>query len=431
LSTQKALQTLDKTLKVAVQERDAEAKNVATLRDQLRNLPSAEDIVALRAKHAHLTKQRQLWQTFETASRDLATVRPQHEASERTISECKTALEAAQKALSGCDDKLSKLAQQVQTVRQLLQAEHDLHTLASTVGSLNDHDDMPPVLQSKALAPVPLIVAHLSTRLHHYQTCYTAYAQDRTQASQFLQQSKTALARVKQSFHEQRGRHEALSQQCDELQRQLEDDHYREADLNHARLTQQIALYDRAIDDMKRYHRARADAIVRYHQETMTEINRILDELWKQSYQGGDIETIRIVSERRKNTHIYDYRVVMQMAGATEVQTKDMRAYASRGQQVLAALMIRFAFVRAFSLHTNLLVLDEPTTNLDAEHVRMLASTLNRIIAMHPRGTLQLVVITHNRAFVEQLCKSQHADYYYRLSRTPYTTVNKEPIRTL
>lgn len=432
LSTQQSLTQLHKTVQSATQERDAESKQVAALRERLQNVPSDDEIAALRATQAELRKQRIASRTFESTSKEVDALQTKYNTTQKTMETYRVALKHAHEALTLCDQKLAKVAQKTQAFRQLIQAEHDLQALQDCVVQLSTDDgEEIPILQSDALAPLPQIAAHQTARLQHYQTRYTSYAQDQTQASQLLRQSKEALGRVKQTYHEQRGRHEALAHQCNELQSQLEDEHYREADLNHARLTKQIATYTRAIDDMKRYHRARADAIVRYHQETMTEINRILDELWKQSYQGGDIETIRIVSERRKNTHIYDYRVVMQMTGASDVQTKDMRAYASRGQQVLACMMIRFAFARAFSLHTNLMVLDEPTTNLDSEHVRMLANTLKRIIAIHPKGTLQLVVITHNRAFVEQLCKSQHADYYYQLRRTPYTTVIKKPIRTL
>jgi len=43
------------------------------------------------------------------------------------------------------------------------------------------------------------------------------------------------------------------------------------------------------------------------------------------------------------------------------------------GQKVLASIVIRLALAEVFSSNARLLALDEPTTNLDREHINNLA----------------------------------------------------------
>ncbi len=385
----------------------------------------------LKATHATLEQlrdKRQLCDQLARYEAEYTTRQKECDAEAQRYMEAKRALEAVRVQMQSGDVALSEAAKQAQLLRQVANAERVLTNLQQCVAPVSKAN--PDAFAAVERPSIATLLSHVAERTTHFKALYTQLTKP-AEPNVALDQAQTRLAQLRATYHQQSGRYETVVQQCEHLTRQLEDPQFREADVRHAQVTKRIDLYTKVVDDMIRYHRARADAIVRYHHETMTEINRILDELWKQSYQGDDIESIRIVSERRGQTNIYDYRVMMRMTGATMQQDKDMRAYASRGQQVLAALMIRFAFARAFSLRTNLLVLDEPTTNLDAEHVRMLAATLNRIIALHQDGNLQLVVITHNQQFVEQLCKSQHADHYYRITRDPHTTITKEAIRAL
>lgn len=63
--------------------------------------------------------------------------------------------------------------------------------------------------------------------------------------------------------------------------------------------------------------------------------------------------------------------------GNTEL---DMRGRCSAGQKVLASIIIRLALAETFCLNCGVMVLDEPTTNLDAENVEALAQCLIGII---------------------------------------------------
>ena len=63
--------------------------------------------------------------------------------------------------------------------------------------------------------------------------------------------------------------------------------------------------------------------------------------------------------------------------GDTEL---DMRGRCSAGQKVLSSIIIRLALAETFCLNCGVMVLDEPTTNLDAENVEGLAQSLVDII---------------------------------------------------
>ena len=58
----------------------------------------------------------------------------------------------------------------------------------------------------------------------------------------------------------------------------------------------------------------------------------------------------------------------------------DMRGRCSAGQKVLTCIIIRLALAETFCLHSGLLALDEPTTNLDKDNVDGLAQALADIV---------------------------------------------------
>ena len=60
----------------------------------------------------------------------------------------------------------------------------------------------------------------------------------------------------------------------------------------------------------------------------------------------------------------------------------DMRGRCSAGQKVLASIIIRLALAVTFCLNCGILVLDEPTTNLDTENMEGLAQSLADIIRL-------------------------------------------------
>lgn len=129
-----------------------------------------------------------------------------------------------------------------------------------------------------------------------------------------------------------------------------------------------------AIEDLDKYSKALDQAIMKYHSLKMDEINKIIREIWTNTYQGADIDTIEIRADHDAagGARSYNYRVVM-IKGDTEL---DMRGRSSAGQRVLTSLIIRLALAETFGLHCGILALDEPTTNLDHDNIESLANSL-------------------------------------------------------
>lgn len=83
----------------------------------------------------------------------------------------------------------------------------------------------------------------------------------------------------------------------------------------------------------------------------MEEVNRIAGELWQSTYQGTDVDTIIIRSEKETESQTstvrtYNYRVVM----VKQDVEMDMRGRCSAGQKVLASIIIRLALAECFGV---------------------------------------------------------------------------------
>jgi DNA repair protein RAD50 len=202
--------------------------------------------------------------------------------------------------------------------------------------------------------------------------------------------------------------------------KQLVDDYeieYKDAAKQYKLAHIQVETTKACIEDLGRYVGALDKAIMKYHTLKMEEINRIIDELWRKTYQGTDIDTILIKSEN-ENARLnksYNYRVCM-VKSDTEM---DMRGRCSAGQRVLASIIIRLALAECFGVNCGLIALDEPTTNLDQDNIRALATSLSEIIKVRRhQKNFQLIVITHDEEFLRAMQCGDYADNYWRVSRS-------------
>jgi len=203
-----------------------------------------------------------------------------------------------------------------------------------------------------------------------------------------------------------------------------------------ARLQTKLAL----VTDLGTCYKATDDGVMKFHHEKMAEINRIIDELWKGTYMGNDVESIMIKADPGatkksrtgtiKTRRSYNYRVVMVKNGVE----LDMRGRCSAGQKVLASIIIRLALAECFGLNFGMIALDEPTTNLDEENIESLAKALNKIIELRSvQSNFQLIVITHDEKFLRYMNAVEFTDHYFKVVRDErlHSTINKVTINTL
>ncbi|KAK1259931.1 DNA repair protein RAD50 [Acorus gramineus] len=219
----------------------------------------------------------------------------------------------------------------------------------------------------------------------------------------------------------------------------LKQTQYNDIDRRYLNQLIQLKTTEMANKDLDRYYNALDKALMRFHTMKMEEINKIIRELWQQTYRGQDIDYISIHSDTEgAGSRSYSYRVLMQ-TGDAELE---MRGRCSAGQKVqpfefedelqpgqnnvLASIIIRLALAETFCLNCGILALDEPTTNLDGPNAESLAATLLRIMEDRKgQENFQLIVITHDERFAQLIGQRQHAEKYYRITKDEHRG-NKE-----
>ncbi|KAF2664025.1 hypothetical protein BT63DRAFT_418168 [Microthyrium microscopicum] len=191
---------------------------------------------------------------------------------------------------------------------------------------------------------------------------------------------------------------------------------YKDAIVVYQRCFITLKVTESAISDLDKYAKALDKAILKYHSAKMDEINRIIEELWRKTYRGSDVDTIFIRSDPDSGkAKSYNYRVVMVKQDAE----MDMRGRCSAGQKVLASIIIRLALAECFSTKCGVIALDEPTTNLDRDNIRSLGQSLNELIRYRRKqANFQLIVITHDEEFLRQMKCADLCDEYFRISRS-------------
>ncbi|KAG9136172.1 hypothetical protein Leryth_003783 [Lithospermum erythrorhizon] len=195
----------------------------------------------------------------------------------------------------------------------------------------------------------------------------------------------------------------------------LKQSQYKDIDRRYFDQLIQLKTTEMANKDLDKYYNALDKALMRFHAMKMEEINKIIRELWQQTYRGQDIDYICIHSDSAgAGTRSYSYKVLMQTGNAE----LEMRGRCSAGQKVLASLIIRLALAETFCLNCGILALDEPTTNLDGPNSASLAAALLRIMEdRRGQENFQMIVITHDERFAQLIGQRQLAEKYYRISK--------------
>ncbi|KAI7908021.1 uncharacterized protein BX663DRAFT_17763 [Cokeromyces recurvatus] len=191
---------------------------------------------------------------------------------------------------------------------------------------------------------------------------------------------------------------------------------YSDVDGRYGRLFLDVRTNEIANNDLEKYTKILQTAIMKYHSLKMQNLNKIIKDLWIDTYKGGDIDYIEIRADNEGTTanRTFNYRVVMIKNGSE----LNMRGRCSAGQKVLASIIIRLALAETFCVNCGIFTLDEPTTNLDRDNIESLAENLARIIKKRrQQSNLQFVIITHDEEFVEYLSRENILEKYYRVQK--------------
>ena len=123
--------------------------------------------------------------------------------------------------------------------------------------------------------------------------------------------------------------------------------------------------------------------------ELILAVNEVMAELWTQLYPYDKWTSIRLDASEE------DY--VLQLKEREGLWVA-VAGFASGGERMLANLVLRLAFAKVLAQGMNILILDEPTHNLDDKAI----STLVEVIQNRLSGFLgQLFIVTHDEKLAE------------------------------
>ncbi|KAJ2449121.1 DNA repair protein rad50 [Coemansia sp. RSA 2336] len=325
-------------------------------------------------------------------------------------------LSAKQRELSDNIRLRANLSEQERIKAELKTAQESQANLESQLSQIYD-DNVDDAASAASDEEVDLISGVSRKRRHRGGNGDQVVAKRRGNGGARLQERRDVLnAKLSELTNKRAGLQGEVKQLEDQekrLARELSTE-YKNVDELHKNQLVQCRTEEIANSDAEKFTKALDAAIMRYHSLKMQDINKIIRELWLNTYQGNDIDTIEIRSEIEgaRSTRSHNYRVVMIKGG----NAIDMRGRCSAGQKVLACLIIRMALAETFSANCGILALDEPTTNLDQENIDSLAHSLARIIKTRQgQRNFQLIVITHDETFMQLLGRSEYADYYWRV----------------
>jgi DNA repair protein RAD50 len=90
------------------------------------------------------------------------------------------------------------------------------------------------------------------------------------------------------------GEQSQIQQKLSDIQRDMTNPKYADAKKNYVELLVERTVTAGAIEDLTKYWKVLDEAIIKFHEQKMAQINSILQELWVRVYQGNDIESIKI-----------------------------------------------------------------------------------------------------------------------------------------
>ncbi len=134
---------------------------------------------------------------------------------------------------------------------------------------------------------------------------------------------------------------------------------------------EEIKKLDKLIKELKVFEKALGETQIELRKEFVTTVNYTMNQLWNTLYPYQDFTGIKLSIDEG------DY--VLQL----QIQTRDwinVEGVASGGERTIACLALRIAFALVLAPQLRVLILDEPTANLDTTAVSVLASTLRERI---------------------------------------------------
>jgi len=167
---------------------------------------------------------------------------------------------------------------------------------------------------------------------------------------------------------------------------------------------EEVVKLEKIVKDLKIFEKALEGTQAQLRTEFIDAVNFTMSQIWTNLYPYEDFVSIGL------NIEGGDYVLQLKTRTGDWINADGV---ASGGERSLAALALRIAFALTLAPNLQILVLDEPTANLDSASIRMLGETLRERINQFINQTF---LITHQREL-----ESAVSGYGYRLERDKAT----------
>ncbi len=154
-------------------------------------------------------------------------------------------------------------------------------------------------------------------------------------------------------------------------------------------IKKEIGSLDSKIEFLNQFKNALLVAQDSLRKELIAAVNEVMTDIWAQMYPYEKWSGLRLDASEE------DYVLQIRENSGAWIP---VAGFASGGERMIASLALRLAFAKVLAQNMNILILDEPTHNLDARAI----STLVEVIQNKLSGFLdQLFIVTHDEKLAE------------------------------
>jgi len=161
----------------------------------------------------------------------------------------------------------------------------------------------------------------------------------------------------------------------------------------------EVLTLEKIIKDLKIFEKALERTQTQLRERFVDTVNYTMNEIWPNLYPYGDFTSARLAILDR------DYVLQLRTRAGDWINVEGI---ASGGERSIACLVLRIAFSLALAPQLKILILDEPTANLDRASISVLASTLRDRISDFIGQTF---LITHQTELEEAVTGNMYKLY--------------------
>ena len=286
------------------------------------------------------------------------------------LEKAKLDLEKLRKELDDSDQKISKIKEEIEELKEELEKEREkktnLESLLSKFAELERIQERLKELKEKE-SGVKKRMEEVSKEIGEEDI-------------EVLRKNYTELVRKLSELQERQKNLEELAKEKENRMKE-----YEEKLKNVEKEKEEIAKLDKIIKDLKVFERALELTQTQLRKNFIDAVNYTMNKLWPSLYPYGDFTEIAL------NIQEGDYVLQLKDRMGRWINVDGM---ASGGERSLACLALRIAFSLVLAPHLRILILDEPTANLDTNAIAELATTLRERIGEFIDQTF---LITHSR----------------------------------